>query len=207
MLAGIIATFLIWIHNGQRLRDAVRPGQVVVGDDQVDSNAPHSFRRGEGANAGVDADDEPHAVGGGAFNHFVAHAIAFADAMRHVKLSRSPAKLNGRLENDDCRRAIDVVVAVNQNFFFALQRRFQPIQSGFHAAHPQRVVEVGKRRRQKTGRRLGLVDSAPDQQIGKHGQGRRRNFQFGIMQCRCQDASFRRIQRIGDPSHLSGVRS
>ena len=201
MLAGIIASVLIWIHNDQRLRDAVRPRQVVVGDDQVDSNAPRSFGGGEGANAGVDADDEPHAVGGGALDHLVAHAIAFADAVRYVKLSRSPAKLNGRLENDDCRGAVHVVVAVNQNFFFALQRRFQPIQSGFHAAHPQRVVEVGKRRRQKTSSRLRFVDPTPDQEIGKHGQRRRRNFQFGIMQRRFENPGLRRIQRTGNPSH------
>src|ERR1700693_4614315 len=98
MLAGIVATVLIWIHNGQRLRNAICPRKVMVGDDQVDSNAPLGFSGGEGANAGVDADDEPHAASSGALDHLVAHAIAFADAVRHVKLSRSAAQLNGRLE-------------------------------------------------------------------------------------------------------------
>ncbi len=173
----------------------------MVGDDQVDSGAPRGFGGGKGADARVHADDQPHAVGGGALDHLVAHAIAFADAVRNVKISRSPAQLDGRLQNDDCRGAIDVVVAVNQNFLFALHRRFQPVKRGFHPAHQQRVVEVAKLRRKKTRSRLRLVDSAPDQQIGKHGQSRSGDVQLGIMQRRFQHPGFRRIQRIGDPSH------
>ena len=140
MLAGIIATVLVWIHHHQRLRHARRPRQVMVGDDQVHSRAPRSFGGGEGADASVHADDQPHAVGRGALDHLVAHAIAFADAMRHVKVSRPTAQLDGRLQNDDRRGAVHVVVAINQNLLLALQRRFQSIESAFHPAHPQRVV-------------------------------------------------------------------
>ena len=111
---------MIWINHGQRLRNAVQPRQVMVGDDQVHSGAPRGFGGGKGADAGVHADDQPHAVGGGALDHLVAHAIAFADAVRHVKVSRPAAKLDGRLENDDRGGAVHVVVAVNQNFLFAL---------------------------------------------------------------------------------------
>src|SRR5216684_7701511 len=135
MLTGIIATVLVWIHHSQRPRNAAHPWQVMVGDDQVNSGAARSFGRAERADASVHADDQPHAVSRGALDHLVAHAIAFADAMRDMKVSRSAAKLDRRLEDDDRRRAVHVIVAVNQNFFSALYRGLQPIKSGFHPAH------------------------------------------------------------------------
>jgi hypothetical protein len=92
ILAGIIASILIWINNDQRLRNAVHPRQMMVGDDQVYSGTPRRFGGRERADAGIHADDQPHAVGGGALDHFVAHAIAFADAMRHMKVSRARRK-------------------------------------------------------------------------------------------------------------------
>ena len=206
MLAGIIATVLIWIHYSQRLRNAVHPRQVMVGDDQVHSGAPRRFGCGKPADASVHTDDQPHAVGSSALDDLVAHPIAFADAVRYVKVSRSAAQLDRRLENDDRRRAIHVVVAVNQNFLFALYRRFQPIKRSFHPAHPQRVVKVGKLRRKKTHSRFRFVNPTPDEQIGKHRQSRRRDFQSGIMQRSFEHPGFRRIQRIGNPSHGAGLR-
>src|SRR5208282_2148712 len=101
MFAGIIASLLIWIDNYQRPRNSVHPRQVMVRNDQIDSATPCGFDGGEGADACVNADDQPHALGSGALNHLVAHAIAFANAMRHMKVSRSAAKFDGRLENHD----------------------------------------------------------------------------------------------------------
>src|ERR1700722_18124767 len=108
--------------------NTVDSGQVMVSNDQIDAGAARSFSGGEGADAGVHADNQPHAVGRSALDHLVAHAIAFADAVWDMEVSRSAAKLDGRLENHDRRGAVDVVVAVNQNFLFALQSCFQAIQ-------------------------------------------------------------------------------
>src|SRR4029077_246006 len=113
MLAGIVATVLIGIHDSQRLRNAVHPGKMMVGDDQVHSGAARSFGGGESADAGVNTDDQPHAVGSSALDHLVAHTIAFAVAWRNMKVSHSAAKLDGRFENDDRCRAVHIVVAVN----------------------------------------------------------------------------------------------
>ena len=110
----------------------------MVGDDQVHSSAARRFRGRERADARVNADDQPHAIRRCALDHLVAHAIALADAMRHMKIGRPTAEFDGRLQNDDRRRAIHVVVAIDENFFFALDRRFQPVQSGFHSRHQQR---------------------------------------------------------------------
>ena len=62
-LAGILAACLVGIHHGQRLRHAFGLRQVMVGDDEVEAAARGGFGGGEGANAGIDADDEANAVG------------------------------------------------------------------------------------------------------------------------------------------------
>src|SRR4029077_14522242 len=103
------ATVLIWIHDSERLWNAVDPRQVMIGDDQVHSGAPRRFGGGESTNTGVNTDDQPYALGSSALDHLVAHPIAFANAVRNMKISRSAAKLDRRLENDDRRRTIDVV--------------------------------------------------------------------------------------------------
>src|ERR1700674_4163132 len=103
----------------------------MIGDDQVDSGAPRRFGGGEPADAGVNADDQPRALGSSPLDHLVAHAIAFTDAVRKMKAARSAAKLARPLEDADRRRAVPVIVAVNKNFFSALYRGLQPIKSGF----------------------------------------------------------------------------
>ena len=63
--------------------------------------------------------------------------------MRHVKIGRAAREFDGRFEDDDGGGAIDVVVAVNQHFLFALDGGFQAIQRRLHSAHLERIVKMG----------------------------------------------------------------
>ena len=74
------------IHHGESLGHALRLRQMMIGDDEIDAATRRSFRGGEGANPGVHADDEPDAAIGRLLDHLVAHAVAFANAVRHVIL-------------------------------------------------------------------------------------------------------------------------
>ena len=62
--------------------DAV--GQVVVGDDEVEAERFGLVGGGEGADAGVDRDDQANAGGGGLGQADVLDAVAFAEAVRNV---------------------------------------------------------------------------------------------------------------------------
>src|SRR5208283_2306823 len=119
-LAGVAAALLIRINHRERLRHAFRMWQVVVGDDQVDPSALRGFGSGKGADAGIHADNDPNAALGGLLDDLIAHAIAFADAMRDVVVHRSAAELQGRFENDDGGGAVHVVVAVDEDGLAAL---------------------------------------------------------------------------------------
>ena len=82
----IAAAGLIGIQDGQRVGDAiVGGGEVVVGDDEIEAEAARGFRFGKGAHAGVDGDDEAHAIGVCRLQHAGLESVAFAEAMRHVE--------------------------------------------------------------------------------------------------------------------------
>ena len=93
---------------------------MVIGNDEVNAEAMRGLGGGEGANAGVNADDEMNSGGGGALNHIAAEIITFLDAVRHVEVGGAATELNCGFEDYDRGRAVDVVVAVNQDAFFAL---------------------------------------------------------------------------------------
>src|ERR1700688_1308568 len=93
---------------------------MMVGYDQVDSEALRGFRGSEGADAHVDADDEANARRGAALDDIVAHVVAFTNAMRYVEVGGASAEFDRRLQNDDRHGAVDVVVSVNEDRLFAL---------------------------------------------------------------------------------------
>ena len=167
LLVGILAACLIRIHHGQRVRHAVGTGQVMVGHDQIDTQPLRRFCRREGANAHVDADDQANAGRGGALDHVVAHVVAFANAVRHVEIRRSSAEFDRRLQNDDGHRAVHVVVAVNQNRFFALDGGVDAIDGGAQAGHLFGRVQMGKGRGKEARGGFGIGDAAHDQQAGQ----------------------------------------
>ena len=108
-----------------------------------------SLGGGEGANAGVDADDEADACGGGLLDDLVAHAVAFADAVRHVELDLAAAELERGLEDDDGGGAVDVVVAIDKDGFAALDGGAQALDGGAQSGHEIGRMEMGERGREE----------------------------------------------------------
>ncbi len=141
-LAGILAALLVGIDDSQRLRHAFRLRQMMIGDDEVDAAACCGFRRGKGANAGIDADDQANAAVGGLLDHLVAHAVAFANAVRHVVVDLAAAQLESGLQDDDRGGAVDVVVAVDEDGLAALDGGLQSLDGRAQSGHPVRVVKV-----------------------------------------------------------------
>ncbi len=147
VLAGVAAAVLVGIEHGERGRQAsgcVR--QMMVGDDEVDAESRGRFGRGEGANAGIDADDEARACCGCGFDHLALHAVAFAEAVGNVEADVAcrvgPADHFDRgLEQDDGDGAIDVVVAVDENW---LTIRDGGLDSGNGDGHSGHAVGVEK---------------------------------------------------------------
>src|SRR5262249_41073708 len=140
---------------------------MMVGDDEVDPQSLGSFGGRERANSGIDTNDQPNPGSCGTLDHVVLHAVAFPDAMRHVEFSAATAELDCGLENNDRGRAVDVVVAVNQNSFLAFNGRVETIQGYLHAGHQVRGVQLCECRRQEAFCGRSVLDVSHNQQAGE----------------------------------------
>ena len=69
---------------------------MVVGDDQVDSESMRGLGGSEGADAHVHTDDESNTRGGGTLDDIVAHVVAVANAVRHMKVGGASAEFDRR---------------------------------------------------------------------------------------------------------------
>src|ERR1039457_3557785 len=89
----------------------------MIGDDHIDAEFPCAPNHFSGANAGVHADNQAHAHGGRAFNHIGPHAVAVLQTVRDVEAGLAARELDRFFQDDygDC--TVDVVIAVNQDFF------------------------------------------------------------------------------------------
>ena len=83
--------------------------------------------------------------------------------MRHVEIGRAAAQFDRSLQNDDCHGAVDVIVAVDQDGFFAFDGGVDAIDGGAQAGHPFRSVKMGERGREKRWR-IRHRDAAAHQQ-------------------------------------------
>ena len=138
----------------------------MIGHDQVDAHPLCSLCGSEGANAGIDADDQAHTCGGRSLNHVVFHAVAVFDPVRNMKLNDASADLDRRFQNDDRRCAVDVVVTVNQDGFFALDGSADSFDCRTHAEHGIRRMKISQSRMQKALRIFWADDAAIDEEPG-----------------------------------------
>ena len=162
LLVGIFATVLIRIHNRERFGHAIGTGQVMIGHDQIDAQTLRGFRGREGANAHVDADDQANARRRGTLDHVVAHVVAFTNAMRDVEVGRASAELDRGFQNDDGHGAVHVVVAVDEDGFFAFDGGVDAIDRCAEAGHTIWSVKMGERRGEKGAGRFRIGDAAAD---------------------------------------------
>ena len=140
---GIGAARLIRVEDGEgNGKRVVGVGQVVVGDDEVEAEAARGIGFSKRAHARVDGDDDANAFGLGRFKHARLHAIAVAEAMRNVKADVASQHFDGGFEKDDSDRAVDVVVAIEEDGLVRGDGAFETVDGGGHAPHQEWIVEV-----------------------------------------------------------------
>ena len=113
----------------------------------VHSEGPGLFGCGEGADAGVNADDEADACGGGLSEDAGLHAVAFAEAVRDVVGDAGRGffggdSFDGGLEEDGGGGAVDVVVAVDEDGLAGADGPLDARHGHVHAEHEHGVDEV-----------------------------------------------------------------
>ena len=136
----------------------------------------------------------PNAALGGLLDDLVAHAIAFADAVRHVVVGLAAAQLQRGLQDDDRGGAVHVVVAIDENGLAAFDGRAQALHRRAQAGHQVGRVQVVQRGIEKLLGLLRVLDAARRQQT-RHGD-RQAHLQG-------QPLHMLRIGVAKDPAHVS----
>ncbi len=114
----------------------------MIRHDDVDAELPCAAHHFERSNAGVDADDEMDSVARRFLHHLAAHAVAVLETVRHVKLRVAAGELDRFLEDYDCRRAVDVVISIDQ-YSFAVGDGGSNARGGIaHPGHQKRIVQM-----------------------------------------------------------------
>ena len=129
-------------------------GRVVVGDDHVDGSRDLGERR-SGAYAAVDGDDQFGALIDEPFQGVGIEAIPFGQAVGHVGFDRRAELGQARVQDRGGGHAIDVVVAVDNDFFVVADRLQGPPGSGLAPWQGSGIVQGGQFRMEK---RTGGVD-------------------------------------------------
>ena len=116
--------------------------KVVIGYDHVDTYSPGMLHDGIRANTRIHADDKGHTFRGSTIDHFGPHTIAVAHAVRHKEIGGSTGKIESLLQDDDGGCAVDIIVAIEQDFFFTLDRLLQAGGSSIHVLQQEWIVHV-----------------------------------------------------------------
>ena len=119
--------------------------QVMVSDDEIEVEARCFVGGGKGADAGVHADDESHALRSGAGEHLGLHAVAVAQTVRDVIANAAAEDLDRGLEQDDRGGAIDVVIAVDEDGLVPGDRLLDARDRRCHAVQRVWVEQVFER--------------------------------------------------------------
>lgn len=145
VLAWVAAAGLIGIEDGQRFGNAEGGfRQMVISDDQVQPQSLCRFRRGEGADSGIHADNQADTFPGCRFEDLSLHSVAFTKAVRDVKTGSASESLDCSFQQHNGRGAIHVIVAVDKDRLLSGDGALNSLDCGAHAEHEIRVVQMVK---------------------------------------------------------------
>src|SRR5579864_1172930 len=96
---------------------------MVICNDDIDAALAGATDCLHSPDAGVDADQERDAHRPGALDRVRAHAVAFLETVRDVKVYLTARELNGLLEHDNRNGAVHVVVAVDKDLLSVFDSR------------------------------------------------------------------------------------
>ena len=113
-----------------------------------------------------------------------------------MEVSRAAAEFNSGLKDYDRRGSVDVIIAIDEDAFFAGNGRCQAIHRHLHAGHGIRRMQAQERRRKKIPRGLRIGDVTGQQQSGHDGCKFALEPQSGIC--------VQRLRKILDLSGFSG---
>ena len=113
-------------------------GQVVVGNDHVQTQFLRPRHACDAGDAVVDCNQQIHALRGGDFGKLGRQAVAMFEAIGYEEIHRRAHRRQAAYADGTRGRAVGIIVGDNQNFFLALDGIRQTAGGGF--AIRQRLI-------------------------------------------------------------------
>src|SRR5262249_1281668 len=138
---------------------------VVVGNDQVQSEAARFLCLLDAADAAIHRDDERRAAEPYLLQSLGIKTVALVQAVRYVEVAGAAHQAQSLPKNRRPGKAVDVVISVNADPLALLNRPPHALGRVWHTRQQRRVVEPFERRRQETLRISRLANAAIDQEL------------------------------------------
>ena len=117
-------------------------GRVVVADDEVDAERLGVCHFVDGFDAAVECNNQRETIVVCVVDGFVRNAVTLVVAVGNVEIECVGVVRQKCVHQRHGCRAIDIVIAVDENFFFLRQGVVEPIHGFVHVFNQKRVVQV-----------------------------------------------------------------
>jgi hypothetical protein len=142
---------------------------MMIRNNDIDPQRSGVAHHVVGADTRIHADNQRDSRGSRLLDHFAAHPVSVAKAVRDVERCAAAGQLDSLHQDHDGACAVGVVVAIKQYFFFAIDGPAEPGGCRLHVSQQQRIMKIGQTRRKETARLLRVAIAASPQ----HARGRR----------------------------------
>ena len=139
---------------------------MVVSHNQVDTCFRSCLAGVKRPNSAVDTNDQLVAFFGRVFDHLGFQAVAFFQAAGQVEFRSASQHLQSALQHDDGCNPIDVIIAIDQDSFPALDRLEHARNHPVHVFHQEGIMKLGELRAKESSRLFGGIEPAVEKQPG-----------------------------------------
>jgi hypothetical protein len=144
---------------------------MVIGDDEIDAALFGDLSGFYGGDAAVDGDDELGAAVDDLAEGVGIEAVAFFEAVGDVEVDFAAQDVDGVPEDGGGGDAVDVVVAVDDDFFAVADGAGDAVGGFGEVGNGGGVVEIIGAGGEKGLAGLGIAQAAVEQRLGEHGGG------------------------------------
>ena len=135
--------FELWVENGYSRRKLV-VGDVVVADNEIDATLGCVADLVDGFDAAVENYDQFHTLLGHIIDAFARNAVAFVVACGDIEIELGVEILKIAVYERYGSGAVDIVVAVDHDFFFRTHSPVEAFDGFVHIVHEERIVKVAE---------------------------------------------------------------
>ena len=140
-------------------------GNMMIGDDQVESQLTGHIRCLKGPDPVIDSDDQTIPILRSLFQCILLNAVSFFQSPGHVKTDRGTQHFQGPLQDYGGGNAVDIIVPINQYLLSQVPGLKNTTDDTIHIFHQVGIMKVFQAGLEKFPRLIRIVKSPLKQQM------------------------------------------